>query len=99
MLYTYDSTGWDEEVNGWRVWRVEITAANVGVWMMHCHILQHMIMGQQTVWVFGTPEEIVANSAPVDGNLDGYFTYGGDVVGKAGSGSDEATVTLVRKFS
>ncbi|KAK5204324.1 hypothetical protein LTR41_010060 [Exophiala xenobiotica] len=94
MLYTYDSTGWEEEVNGWRVWRVEITAANVGVWMMHCHILQHMIMGQQTVWVFGTPEEIVANSAPVDGNLDGYFTYGGDVVGEAGSDG----VTLVSKF-
>ena len=75
----------EEEINGWRVWRVQVTAANVGVWMMHCHILQHMIMGQQTVWVFGTPEEIVANAAPVDGNLDGYFTYGGDVVGKAGS--------------
>lgn len=104
ILYTYDdaastATGagdgegegedGETQVNGWRVWRVQVTTANIGVWMMHCHILQHMIMGQQTVWVFGTPEEIVANAAPVDGNLDRYFTYGGDVVGKAGSTGSE----------
>jgi FtsP/CotA-like multicopper oxidase with cupredoxin domain len=82
ILYKYALEGQEAgEVNGWRVWRVRVTAQNVGVWMMHCHILQHMIMGQQTVWVFGTPEEIQQNIQPVDGVLDGYFTYGGDVVG------------------
>lgn len=84
MLYTYADTGGEGEVNGWRVWRVRVTERNVGVWMMHCHILQHIIMGQQTIWVFGTPEEIRDHSNPVNGSLDGYFAYGGDVVGKEG---------------
>ncbi|KAJ9645534.1 hypothetical protein H2204_001114 [Knufia peltigerae] len=84
MLYTYADTGGEGEVDGWRVWRTRVTERNVGVWMMHCHILQHMIMGQQTVWVFGTPEEISDYSNPVNGSLEGYFTYGGNVVGKEG---------------
>ncbi|KIW88330.1 L-ascorbate oxidase [Cladophialophora bantiana CBS 173.52] len=84
------------EVNGWRVWRIRITERNIGVWMMHCHILQHIVMGQQTVWVFGTPEEIRANSIPVQGNLEGYFTYGGDVMGKAGE--EEAGIDILQFF-
>lgn len=82
LLYKYQSgPSTPGEVNGWRVWRVRVTERNVGVWMMHCHILQHVVMGQQTVWVFGTPQEITAHCQPVNGTLDGYFTYGGDVVG------------------
>ena len=34
---------------GWRAWRLRVTQP--GVWMIHCHILQHMVMGMQTVWV------------------------------------------------
>lgn len=84
MLFKYVDQGTEGEVNGWRVWRIRVTEQNVGVWMMHCHILQHIIMGQQTVWIFGSPDQIRANILPVEGNLDGYFTYGGDVVGKTG---------------
>lgn len=93
MLYKYTSHGTSPgDVNGWRVWRIRVTERNVGVWMMHCHILLHMVMGQQTVWVFGTPEEVRNRTLPVQGSLSGYFTYGGDVVGKtqrfAGAGKD-----------
>ena len=84
LLYKYRLQADPGELDGWRVWRLRITEKNVGVWMMHCHILQHMIMGQQTVWVFGTPDEIRAHVIPVSGNLDGFFSYGGDVVGKTG---------------
>lgn len=86
MLYKYQVQSPNPgEVNGWRVWRMRVTEENVGVWMMHCHILQHMIMGQQIVWVFGTPDEIKKHTTPVEGVLDGFFTYGGDVMGKEGS--------------
>lgn len=89
MLYKYTlQSPQPGEVNGWRVWRIRVTEKNVGVWMMHCHILQHMIMGQQTVWVFGTPEEIRASMTPVEGSLEGYFTFGGNVVGQAGQGKE-----------
>ena len=62
---------------------------------MHCHILQHVIMGQSTVWVFGTPDQIKTHVSPVNGSLAGYFTYGGNVVGKAG---DEETGIVVAHF-
>ena len=52
--------------------------------MIHCHILQHMIMGMQTVWVMGDYEQIVANDVGVD-DVQGYLTYGGDVYGNATS--------------
>jgi hypothetical protein len=46
--------------------------------MMHCHILQHMVMGMQTIFAFGNHSAIKAQSAPVDG---GYLTYGGSACG------------------
>ncbi|EXJ83429.1 hypothetical protein A1O1_07052 [Capronia coronata CBS 617.96] len=103
LLYKYASQGqYPGEPNGWRVWRVRVTQRNVGVWMIHCHILQHMIMGQQTVWVFGTPEEIKNHTMPVQGNLDGYFTYGGNVVGKIvggrGGRGKEGRIEVVQFF-
>ncbi len=52
-------------------------------------------MGQSTVWVFGTPDEIKAHVSPVNGTLDGYFTYGGNVVGKLG---EEETGIVVAHF-
>ncbi|KAK5081517.1 hypothetical protein LTR05_007648 [Lithohypha guttulata] len=73
-------------VNGWRAWRVRITEANIGVWSIHCHILQHVIMGQQTIWVFGNADDITKGSNGAQSELQGYFTYGGNVVGSEGQG-------------
>lgn len=46
MLHRYASKGADNTTSGWRAWRIRVTKDNVGAWMMHCHILQHMIMGK-----------------------------------------------------
>lgn len=86
ILYAPQPNGTPYAVNGWRAWRVRVTEANVGVWMMHCHILQHIVMGQQTTWVFGDPDAIVHGSNGVQNELQGYFDYGGDVVGSEGQG-------------
>ena len=44
-----------------------------------------MLMGMQTVWVFGDEADLLPGSgegvSPVD--VSGYLTYGGDVVGNA----------------
>ena len=70
---------------GWRAWRLNVTAP--GVYVLHCHTLQHMVMGMQSVWVFGGEEEVVALGRPmVDGCLEfgggayGNVTYNPDVV-------------------
>lgn len=46
MLYRYSDKGVANTTAGWRAWRVQVD--HVGLWMMHCHILQHMIMGMMT---------------------------------------------------
>ncbi|KAK5938930.1 hypothetical protein PMZ80_009122 [Knufia obscura] len=84
-LYAPAVTGEPYVINGWRAWRVRVTEENVGVWMMHCHILQHMVMGQQTTWVFGDADAITKGSDGTQNELQGYFTYGGDVVGSEGN--------------
>ena len=61
---------------GWRAWRVRLE--NAGVWMVHCHTLQHMIMGMQTVWVIGNASEIVGKGLE---ESTGYLDYGGSVYG------------------
>lgn len=76
MLYRYRSQSTALAPSGWRAWRIRVTDA--GVWMYHCHILQHMVMGMQTVFVFGDRENIIAQSGPVD---SGYLTYGGSAYG------------------
>jgi L-ascorbate oxidase len=43
MLYRYATKGVPFTAAGWRAWRFRVE--NPGVWMLHCHILQHMIMG------------------------------------------------------
>ena len=63
---------------GWRGWRLRVEDA--GVWMIHCHILQHMIMGMQTVWVMGDYKQIT--SIP-HSDAAGYLHYGGNAVGNA----------------
>ncbi len=58
MLYSY-STGSQGKRSGglgggnrsttssaWRAWRIRVTDENVGAWIMHCHLLHHMIMGE-----------------------------------------------------
>ncbi|UNI15593.1 L-ascorbate oxidase [Purpureocillium takamizusanense] len=70
--------GYKEELRGWRVWRMRVEQA--GVWMVHCHTLQHMVMGMQTVWVHGDAEDLM-RVGRVD--VEGYLEYGGDVYGNA----------------
>jgi L-ascorbate oxidase len=48
--------------------------------MVHCHLLYHMIMGMQTVWVMGNASEITANADPY---VAGYLDYGGSAYGNA----------------
>lgn len=76
VLYRYRTSTTPLAPSGWRAWRIKVT--DPGVWMMHCHILQHMIMGMQTVFTFGDLADIVARSGPVD---NGYLTYGGSAYG------------------
>lgn len=42
MLYKYGTLTGNGTAAGWRAWRLRVTEP--GVWMVHCHILQHMIM-------------------------------------------------------
>ncbi|KAL2819622.1 Cupredoxin [Aspergillus cavernicola] len=80
VLYRYRKETSQLVPSGWRAWRIRVTSA--GVWMYHCHVLQHMEMGMQTVFTFGDREDILAQSGPVDG---GYLTYGGSAYGNATS--------------
>lgn len=79
MLYRYNKNTGNGTAQGWRAWRLRITEKNVGVWMVHCHILQHMIMGMQTVWVMGNQEQVLGRLGYPD--VQGYLDYGGSVVG------------------
>ena len=79
MLFRYNATKTDPNAkHGWRAWRLRV--GQPGVWMVHCHTLQHMIMGMQTVWVFGDAEEIT-QLPTVD--VEGYLTYGGNAYGNS----------------
>ncbi|KAJ9612566.1 hypothetical protein H2200_004163 [Cladophialophora chaetospira] len=80
VLYRYASSGQKNYTSGWRAWRIRVTEDNVGAWMMHCHILQHMIMGMQTVWVFGNSSSILSKF-PAQPYVNGYLNYGGDAYG------------------
>ncbi|KAH7408030.1 putative laccase [Cadophora sp. MPI-SDFR-AT-0126] len=76
VLYRYASTTQNGTAMGWRAWRLEVTQP--GVWMIHCHILQHMLMGMQTIWVMGNASQVMSVDRP---DVEGYLTYGGDVLG------------------
>ena len=78
-LYRYSPQGTAGQVAGWRVWRLRVE--NAGVWMLHCHILQHMIMGMQSVWIMGEWEDIAG--IPYSG-AQGYLDYGGSAYGGDG---------------
>lgn len=97
MLYRYDEKAKANTLAGWRVWRLRVEqpggescfifswqdyADGVNpAWMIHCHILQHMIMGMQTVWVFGNETDILSK-VPLP-QVEGYLTFGGSVYGNA----------------
>jgi L-ascorbate oxidase len=66
---------------GWRAWRLRVT--DPGVWMLHCHTLQHMIMGMQTVWVLGDANDIVRDGGD-EVLLRGYLEWGGSAYGVEG---------------
>ncbi|KID74081.1 Multicopper oxidase aurL2 [Metarhizium brunneum] len=76
MLYRYERFVKMDEKMGWRVWRIRVEQP--GVWMVHCHTLQHMIQGMQTVWVNGDAEDILKVGKP---DVEGYLLYGGNVYG------------------
>jgi len=64
MLYRNVIYASNNTLAGWRAWRLRITEP--GVWMVHCHILLHMVFGMQTVRFdptlkFGRPLQESAN--------------------------------------
>ncbi|KAI3339254.1 L-ascorbate oxidase [Ustulina deusta] len=79
MLYRYAEQGRDQVTAGWRAWRIRITDDNVGAWLMHCHILHHMLMGMQTAWVFGDAASILREIP--EPYIAGYLNYGGSAYG------------------
>ena len=83
MLFRYNATTQPDEKHGWRAWRLRVQQP--GVWMIHCHTLQHMVMGMQTVWVFGSAEEVMALPKV---EVDGYLTYGGSAYGNSSHAPD-----------
>lgn len=76
MLYQYHDAVAPGEPDGWRAWRVRV--GNPGVWMLHCHVLAHMMMGMQSVWVNGDAADIMKVPPSVSAN---YYTYSGSVMG------------------
>ncbi|KAH6981711.1 ascorbate oxidase [Ilyonectria sp. MPI-CAGE-AT-0026] len=80
MLYRYElaTAAGAGAPAGWRAWRIRVKQP--GVWMIHCHTLQHMVMGMQSAWVIGTAPEIL--EMPLD-ESQGYLVYGGDAYGNA----------------
>jgi L-ascorbate oxidase len=77
MQYRYASSGVPNTTAGWRAWRLVVSEP--GVWMMHCHILAHLIMGMQTAWVFGNAEEITGRVPQP--YIAGYLDFGGSAYG------------------
>lgn len=83
MLFRYNATTQPDTKQGWRAWRLRVQQP--GVWMIHCHTLQHMVMGMQTVWVFGDAEQVMALPKA---DVEGYLTYGGDAYGNSSHAPD-----------
>ncbi|AEO64435.1 uncharacterized protein THITE_48594 [Thermothielavioides terrestris NRRL 8126] len=76
MLFRYQGQVAPGEPAGWRAWRMRMT--HPGVWMVHCHILAHMIMGMQANFVVGNADQIIQIPLPLS---EAYLTYGGSVYG------------------
>lgn len=78
VLYRYNRTTQPNQRRGWRAWRLRVEQP--GVWMIHCHTLQHMIMGMSTIWVFGDSADLMRLPAL---DVEGYLNYGGSVYGNS----------------
>ncbi|KAL7917227.1 Cupredoxin [Trichoderma austrokoningii] len=76
LLYRYTETTVPGQKQGWRAWRLRVDQP--GVWMVHCHLLHHMIQGMQTVWVHGSAQDVMKLG---ELDVEGYLTYGGNVNG------------------
>ncbi|KAF2714582.1 multicopper oxidase [Pleomassaria siparia CBS 279.74] len=79
MQYRYASSGVPNTTAGWRAWRIVVSEP--GVFLMHCHIFAHQIMGMQTAWVFGNAEQITQRIP--EPYVAGYLDYGGSAYGNA----------------
>lgn len=79
ILYRYMQQGLPHATAGWRAWRICITEDNIGVWIMHCHIAQHAVMGMNTVWTFG--DESIRKKFKALPYTQGYLEFGGDAYG------------------
>jgi L-ascorbate oxidase len=77
VQYRYAEKGVKNTTAGWRAWRLNVSEP--GVWMMHCHVFAHRIMGMQTAWVFGDAVDIIGR-APLP-YVEGYLDYGGSAYG------------------
>ncbi|EQK99814.1 L-ascorbate oxidase [Ophiocordyceps sinensis CO18] len=82
LLYRYTPKGQPETTAGWRAWRVRVTKDNIGTWMMHCHVAQHIVMGMNTVWVFGDEQDIKGRF-PVAPFSEGYLEFRGNAYGNS----------------
>jgi L-ascorbate oxidase len=80
MLYRYASNGVLNTTSGWRAWRLKVDEA--GVFMLHCHILQHQIMGMSTVWVMGDYSDL-KRLWPAPPYVEGYLGFGGSAYGNS----------------
>ncbi|KAF2674376.1 L-ascorbate oxidase [Microthyrium microscopicum] len=78
MLYRYAASGVKNTTAGWRAWRIKVDEA--GAFMLHCHILQHLIMGMSTAWVAGNYTDL-QKIWPEPPYITGYLDYGGSAYG------------------
>ena len=83
MLFRYNATTKPGQKSGWRAWRLRVRQP--GVWMVHCHTLQHMVMGMQTVWVFGDVGQVLKLPKVA---VEGYLTFGGNAYGNRSHAPD-----------
>ncbi|MCJ1281004.1 hypothetical protein MMC26_000322 [Xylographa opegraphella] len=72
MLYKYGETTTPGLNMGWRAWRLRVTEP--GVWMIHCHILQHMIMGKSTFKDSESPDLVFNGKTDIDLDMTGMQT-------------------------
>ncbi|CAO1628463.1 unnamed protein product [Parajaminaea phylloscopi] len=63
-----------EESGGWTVLRYEATQAQAGVWLLHCHLVFHMVMGMSSTFV------VAPDALPSKFSGDpAYFQFGTNV--------------------
>ncbi|OBT83528.1 L-ascorbate oxidase [Pseudogymnoascus sp. 03VT05] len=76
-LFMYGGKSPNGTLSAWRAWRLRID--HPGVWMIHCHLLPHMVWGMNTAWVMGNQTEVL--SLIDRPGVEGYLDFGGSVVG------------------